>query len=413
MRLAGEITLLLSLLGLASSFVFLGMAILAAARYRRRAEHARSVADATSALPAITVLKPLYGPEPRLAENLASFFEQDYPDFEIIFGARSAEDEAVKIVEQLRARYPHVKSRIVFSGPPSWPSAKVFSLQKMLAIAANQYLVISDCDVLAPADCLRQVITPLLDPAVGFVTCMYEGIPTSGLWSLLEGLGMSVEMSSGVMVADMVEGMRFALGPVMATRADVLQAIGGIAKAADYYSDDFVLGNLTWAAGYKVMLSQEIVGHVLTPVTLAQSFTHQLRWMQSTRYSRPSGHVGTGLTYAMPFGILGLLWGFLTGHNVLGILLFSAAFLNRLIQSLVVGWKTIGDSRALRFCWVYPLRDLLGFVVWVASFVRNGFSWGGEKYHFESGGRIVPENPRAVVPVQPPGPGDHEKVLTT
>lgn len=414
MRLFGEITLLVALVGLISSFIFLGMVSVAAARYRKLAAQARSVANGTSVLPPVTVLKPLYGIEPHLFENLASFFEQDYPDFEIIFGARDAEDGAIEVVEQLRARYPHVKSRIVLSGPPSWPSAKVFSLNKMLAVAANKFLVISDSDVLASPGCLRQVVTPLLDPKVGFVTCMYKGIPTSGLWSLLEGLGMSVEMSSGVIVADMVEGMRFALGPVMTTRTDVLEAIGGITKAADYYSDDFVLGNLTWAAGYKVVLSQEVVGHVLTPVTLSQSFAHQLRWMQSTRYSRPSGHVGTGLTYAVPFGILALLGALLTGHYQLGLGLFAASFLNRLIQSLVVGWQTIGDSRAMRFCWVYPLRDLLGFVVWAASFVKSEFSWGDEKYHFERGGRIVPETRSAGSPIAPqPAAGDHEKLLTT
>ena len=413
-RAFAEITLVVALIGLISSSFFLVMVLMAAVRYRKRAAQARASANAISSLPSVTVLKPLHGLEPRLAENLASFFEQDYPDFEIIFGARDADSMALSVVEQLRARYPHVKSSVVFSGPPSWPSAKVFSLDKMLAVACHKYLVISDSDVLASRDCLRQVVAPLLDPSVGFVTCMYEGTPTSGLWSLLEGLGMSVEMSSGVMVADMVEGMRFALGPVMATRADVLKAIGGIATAAHYYSDDFVLGNLTWAAGYKVVLSQEIVGHVLTPLTLSQSFSHQLRWMQSTRYSRPSGHVGTGLTYAMPFGLLGLFTGLTTAHNLLGFGLFAAAYLNRVIQSIVVGWKVIGDKRALRFCWLYPARDLLGFVVWAASFMKRDFTWGGENYHFERGGRIVPESRLAdEIQPEPASTGDGEKVFTT
>lgn len=407
MRSLGEITLLLGLLGLISSFVFLAMTILAGLRYRQRAAAARAAADAVSSLPSVTVLKPLHGMEPHLAENLASFFAQDYPDFEIIFGARDAGSAAIDVVEQLRARYPQIKSRVVFSGPPSWPSAKVYSLDKMLAVAAHKFLVISDSDVLASRDCLRQVVTPLLDAQVGFVTCMYEGIPTLGFWSLLEGLGMSVEMSSGVMVADMVEGMRFALGPVMATRADVLQTIGGVRKAADYYSDDFVLGNLTWAAGYKVVLSQQVVGHVLTPVTLAQSFAHQLRWMQSTRFSRPSGHVGTGLTYAMPFGVLAFVGGFLSGHVAWGLGLFAAAYVNRVVQSLFVGWQIIRDRRALRFCWLYPARDLLGFVVWLASFMKGEFYWGAEKYHFERGGRIVPESRAARMVGQDPQPDAH------
>ena len=120
---------------------------------------------------------------------------------------------------------------------------------------------------------------------------------------------MSVEMPSGVMVADMLEGIRFALGPAVALRHDALEKIGGIAATADYYSDDFVLGNLIWAAGYKVIFSHHIIQHVLTPRSLRRTLGDQLRWMKSTRFSRPLGHIGTGLTYAVPFGVLGLVAG--------------------------------------------------------------------------------------------------------
>src|SRR5258708_23712995 len=156
-------------------------------------------------------------------------------------------------------------------------------------------------------------------------------------------------MPSGVMVAEMLEGIRFALGPAVALRRDGLDKIGGIAATADYYSDDFVLGNLIWAAGYKVTLSHHIIQHVLTPRSLKRTLGDQLRWMKSTRFSRPLGHVGTGLTYAMPFGFLGILAGVATGHLALGIGLFVAAFLNRVIQSAVVGWGVIGDRRARYF----------------------------------------------------------------
>ena len=99
---------------------------------------------------------------------------------------------------------------------------------------------------------------------VGLVTCLYEGIPTHDFWSQLEALGMSVEMPSGVMVADMVEGgMKFALGAAMAVRRDAIEAMGGIRETADFYSDDFVLGNRVAEAGYTVVLSSYKVGHVL------------------------------------------------------------------------------------------------------------------------------------------------------
>jgi ceramide glucosyltransferase len=114
--------------------------------------------------------------------------------------------------------------------------------------------------------------------------------------------------------------------------------------------------------------------------------------MKSTRFSRPLGHVGSGLTYAMPFGVLGLFSAWAMGRWKLGLALLVAAFLNRMVQSLFVGWGIIGDRRALYQSWIYPLRDLLGFFTWLASFSSRSFFWRGELYHFSKGGRIVPQD---------------------
>jgi ceramide glucosyltransferase len=370
------------------------MVLIAARRYKRAALAYKAVVAATpeSLLPPVTIFKPIHGAEPRLAENLGSFFQQDYPDFELILGARDPQNPAVDIAERVRQQYPNIKSRIVFSGPPTWPNAKVFSLDKMIPLSSADYFVTSDSDVAVSKQFLRNVIPPLLNPRIGLVMCPYRGVSAGDFFSSLEALGMSVEMPSGVVVAEMLEGIRFALGPAVAFRRDVLTKIGGIAVTSDYYSDDYELGNKVWAAGYKVIFSHEIVGHVLTPRSIARTVGDQLRWMKSTRYSRPLGHIGSGLTYAMPFGLLGLIAAAALGHVGLGWCLLAAAFLNRVVQSVAVGWGVIGDPRALYFCWLYPLRDLLGFFVWAGSFASRNFYWRGETYRFCKGGRIVPRD---------------------
>jgi len=384
----------IAVVGVSSSTIFLVMVLVAAVRWRRGARAAQMAAAATpeSSLPAVTIFKPVHGMEARLEENLESFFRQDYPAFEVVLGARDAGDAGLQVAEKIRQRHPQVKSRIVVSGTPTWPNAKVFSLSKMIPLSANDYFVISDSDVRVSPGFLRDVIPGLLEARIGLVTCPYRGVPAGDIWSTLEALGMSVEMPSGVMVADMLEGIRFALGPAVALRRDALDKIGGIAVTADYYSDDFVLGNLIWAAGYKVIFSHHIIQHVLTPRSLTRTLGDQLRWMKSTRFSRPLGHVGTGLTYAVPFGILGLVGGVATGHWGLGVGLFSAALMNRVVQSAAVGWGVIGDRRALFLSWLYPVRDLLGFLTWVGSFGSRTFFWRGETYRFSQGGRIIPNN---------------------
>ena len=376
-----------------TSTIFLAMALLAAFRYLRNSHrlHEQAGAVLSQGLPPVTVLKPVHGMEPRLEETLESFFRQDYPDFEIIFGARNSEDLSLTVIAKLRAKYPNVRTRVVISGDPSWPNAKVFSLAKMMGSSDNSYFVISDSDILVRPDFLRNMIPPLLEPKVGLVTCLYQGIPAQDLWSQLEALGMSVEMPAGVMVANMMEGMKFALGAAMAVRRDAIDAIGGMREAAQFYSDDFVLGNLIAGAGYQVVLSHYMVGHVLAGRSLRRTFGDQLRWMKSTRFSRPWGHVGSGLTYAVPFGLLALLLGIASQHRLeLGAELFAAAWLNRMLLALAIGWGVIRDRRSLNLCWLYPVRDLLGFCTWMLSFAGNKFFWRGEPYEFGEEGRITP-----------------------
>ena len=389
--LAWRVLLALAIFGTFSSTVFLLLALAAAWRFRNLAHKATSSAAAlaVSALPAVTILKPVHGMEPRLRENLESFFFQDYPDYEIIFGARAEGNSAVRVVQDLQEKYPQVKCRIVFSGAPEWPNAKVFSLDKMIASTSNDYFIISDSDVRVGRDFVRNVVAPLLDSQTGLATCLYRGVPAASFWSGLEAMGMSVEMTSGVLVAEMIEGMRFALGPVIVTRRDALEKIGGIRATADYYSDDFVIGNLVWTAGYKVVLSHYVVDHVLVPSSFQRTFGHQLRWMTSTRFSRPLGHLGSGLTFALPFGLLGLISATALQHRWLGAALLAAAVMNRMVQSVAVGWGVVRDPRALRRCWLYPLRDLFGFVTWAGSYFSSKFLWRGEIYRFTPGGKII------------------------
>ena len=375
--------LFLSGIGLLSSTVYLMLVILASRRFRR------SKPEDIAQLPRVTLFKPLHGLEPFLERNLESFFRQDYPDFEIIFGARDSGDPALKIVESLRLQYPHIQTHVVLSGDPEYPNAKVFALEVMVASASADYFVISDSDVCVQPNCLREVVTPLLDPENGVVTCLYRGLPAGGLWSKLEALGMSVELTSGVLVANMLEGMKFALGPTMATRRDVLDSIGGVGALGHYCADDYMLGNLADSMGKRVVLSEHVIGHVAMNTTVRASLVHQVRWMRSTRFSRNKGHVGTGLTYAMPFGLLGLLAGLLAHSWLLGVGLLAFACLNRMIQARVVGWEVVGDSESRRLWWLYPVRDLIGFIVWCCSFTGSEIVWRSERYRLVADGKMV------------------------
>jgi ceramide glucosyltransferase len=258
----------------------------------------------------------------------------------------------------------------------------------MCAAATSDYFVISDSDVRVQPNYLREIMSAIVQPGVGMVTCLYRGVPTGGLWARLEALGMSVEMTSGVLVADMLEGMRFALGPTMAIRREVLDAVGGMAGLAEYCADDYLLGQRAFAAGWQVVLSHHVIDHVVVSRDFRSSVLHQVRWMKSTRFSRGLAHIGTGLTFAMPYGLLGCAAGLWMKRPALAGVMLGIAVLNRFLLALVSGWNVVRDRRVLRDFWLYPLRDLMGFAFWCASFFGNTIHWRGERYTLHRGGRM-------------------------
>jgi ceramide glucosyltransferase len=385
----GYALLFVAAVGIVTCTGFLTLLLVASFRFR-----ARKVPEISlEGLPPVTLLKPLCGMEPNLRQNIASFFDQEYPTFEIIFGVHSQDDPALAVVEAVRREFSSVPVEIVVTGEPTQANAKICSIQKMYARARYDHLVISDSDVEVKPSYIREVVAPLRDPETGMVTCLYRGATSGGFWSRLEALGMSVEMTAGVLVSDLLEGMKFALGPTMAIRRDVLDAVGGFGPLAAYCADDYVLGERVANTGKKVVLSTHVIDHVVVNRTLGSSLIHQIRWMKSTRFSRPAGHIASVLSFAMPFGLLGLIVAIALGWPVVGGVFIGAAVLNRILMAMLAGRGVVRDRWALRLCWLYPLRDLMGFAFWLCSFLGKTITWRGQHYQLKRDGLMVPVHP--------------------
>ena len=181
---------------------------------------------------------------------------------------------------------------------------------------------------------------------------------------------MSVEMTNGVLTANLLEGMKFALGPTMAVRRRSVEAMGGFGVLGPYCSDDFLLGEKVAAQGQTVLLSRHVIDHIILNLSFASSLRHQTRWMKSTRFSRPLGHFGTALTFSLPFGILSCLAAVALHRPILGLSLLAYSIVNRMVLAALVGSLAVQESHLLRAVVLYPLRDLLGFCCWAASYAE-------------------------------------------
>jgi ceramide glucosyltransferase len=388
-----KVLLAAGLVGLGCSTIYCALVLVAASGFVRRRRSL--MGEGRDFFPFLSLLKPLHGDEPQLESRLQAFFEQDYPSYEILFCARDEADTGLRLARRVAQRYPQIQVQFLTTGEPAYTNAKVSSLELMGSAATSEIFVISDSDVRVGPGYLREVASPFADPEVGLVTCLYRGVADGkSLWSKLEATAMSIEMTAGVLVAERVEGMQFALGPTMAVRRACVEEIGGFGPLGRYCADDFVLGNRIAAQGHRVVLSHHVIDHVILNEGFLQSIQHQVRWMKSTRFSRPKGHLGTALTFSVPFGLVVFLASILPGLPGLGIAALAWSIISRMLLAAVLGGAVVREGSLLRTAILYPWRDLMGFGFWAASYASNKILWRGEIFELLQDGimrRYAPE----------------------
>jgi ceramide glucosyltransferase len=206
---------------------------------------------------------------------------------------------------------------------------------------------------------------------------------------------MSVEMSSGVLVAEMLQGLAFALGPTMVLRRACLDRAGGFTAIGGHHGDDFMLGSLMAAHGQKVVLSTHAVEHHILNTSFGSSARHQIRWMRGTRFYRPKGHLGTVLTFSVPYGLVAAITAVALHQPLLGVLFFAWSWASRVALAALVGRLVVREPRPWCHAMLYPIRDLLGFFLWNASYLGNDVVWRGEVYELLRGGLMRKRSPSA------------------
>jgi len=334
--------------------------------------------DREGAVP-FSILKPLSGIDDGLEQNLRAFFDQRYPEFELLFAVRDPHDPAVKIVEKLQKEFPHTPSRLIVTGEPPYPNAKVFSLDRMTAAARYDVLVMSDSDIRVEPGFLASIGAEFSDPNISLATCPYRAIAGSSLWSQLEAEGMNTEFIAGLLVARMIEGVKFAVGPTLVARKHMLESIGGFDRLKDYLAEDFVMGKFAAEAGFGVILSGTVVEHRIGAESWTANASHRIRWCRSTRRSRPLGYIGQLFTYPLPIALL------LTA-------IFPAwwpALLSTLAVRAAAAWSTSVWVLRKNPNWLLlALQDILSFLFWLAGFFGNTVVWRGRRYNLYPDGRF-------------------------
>jgi ceramide glucosyltransferase len=365
-------------------FVYYAIVLISSWRYFH--EVPQETTPNPSFLPPVSNLKPIRGLDPDAYENFASFCRQDYPNYEILFCVGDRSDPALPVIEKLARDFPERRIRVLYGSGSSAPNDKVAKLARLVREAEHDTLVISDSDVRVEPDYLHRVVAPLADSGVGAVTCFYVTSGEKTFADQLQTIGMISDFYAGILVARELDGVKFALGPTIATTKERLAEFGGYEALENGPADDLLVGRLIAERGHRVELLPYTILAVADYASLAELLHKRLRWMVVMRHLRPWGHLGLIFTQGLAWSLaafaahptaavaLGYLGGYLGVRTAITWLIGIHGLKQRGL------WKRM----PLLAAW-----DLLAFGIWVASFFRNAIRWRDADYQIRDG-MLVP-----------------------
>jgi ceramide glucosyltransferase len=377
-----------ALLGIAAiPFVYYGIALFSCLRFFGAAKSKLNASN--EFLPPISNLKPVRGLDPDAYENFASFCRQDYPKYEILFCVGDTSDPALPVLQKLIVDFPQTQIRIVIGSGREATNDKVAKLARLVAEAAHEHLVISDSDVRVEPTYLRRLVAPLANAGTGAVTCFYVPGEEKTWVQRLQDVGMLSDFYPGILVAWQLDGVKFALGPTIATTRSYLQEFGGYASIENKPADDLLIGRLIAEHGREVVLLPYTIVTVPDYQSLRELFFKRLRWITVMRHMRPWGHVGLIFTLGLPWSLLAVA---IAPTATVAAVYLGGYFLVRCILTLLVGSSGLKQPGVWGKLALIPVWDAMASLIWLASFTRRSIRWRGHDY-FIVNGDLVPVKP--------------------
>lgn len=333
----------------------------------------------------ITVLKPLCGADHALESNLRSFFEQDHPAFELVFGVQGAEDPAIEVVRTLQQAYPAVTARLVVHARDESTALglnpKVSNLRATMPFVHSDLVVVSDSNIRVHAGYLRELIATYHTHRAGLVTSLIAGEGSDTVGARLDALHLNAEIAAGAAIPTALGNHPVVVGKSMLLRMTVLEKLGGLASVAHVLAEDYVIGRMFHQAGYRIAVAPTPITNVCGQTTLRGFVMRHVRWGMIRLRMQPLAYVVEPLSHPWFVALLAPVFGVSWSAALVWALVLStvrdlaqAKLLKTKLSMLDLGWTV--------------LRDALAFVAWLVVPFRRHILWRQTRVRVSAGTRL-------------------------
>lgn len=357
--------------GLATLLHIVG-ALLAIHRSRRSAQIPALAGVPLSALPPVTVLRPVRGREPFDELTLRSGFELAYGRYELILCCADADDPIVPVVRRLIDEYPHVDAKLLIGQDTLNSNPKLNNLIKGWRAARHAWVVMADSNVLMPPDYLQRLLAGWRADT-GLICAPPIGCMPDGLWAEVECAFLNTYQARWQYAADSV-GLGFAQGKTMLWRRADLERAGGIRALGAEIAEDAAATKVVRRLGKRVRLVDRAFGQPLGRRRAAQVWARQVRWAKLRRATFPLFFLPEVLSgSAVPLIAAAYAAETFEVSSVgVALTLAMAWYGCEAVLARAAGWHMTTLSP---IAWM--VRDAVLPLLWVTAWLSNSFSWRG------------------------------------
>jgi len=374
------------LLGIAAiPFIYYFLSIFSSWKYFA---HTPSGVSGKSFTPPVSCLKAVKGLDPGAYENFASFCRQDYPEYEILFCADET-DPAVPVLKKLMQDFPSTPIRVLYGPDHVAINDKVARLDRLSKEARYDTWVLVDADVRVEPNYLRTVVAPMQNPMTGAVTCFYSMATDDTFIEKLQEIGMMCDFFPAILVAWLLDGVKFGFGQTIVTTRSGVQGFGGFKAIENRPADDLLTCRLVAEQGFTVELLNYVVRTTPDFNSMKDLWIKRTRWMTVMRNMRPWGHIGLIFTFGLPWALVAVA---VKPTATVAVVYLGGYFLCRVILTWLVGVHGLKQSGLWSKMLLIPIWDFTAFLIWLASFSRRTIRWRGVDYILRDGILTLPKS---------------------
>ena len=334
--------------------------------------------------PPVSILKPLRGLDEGLEENLATFFRLQYPRYELVFSFAEASDPAYPVALRVADRHPGVPATFVFDARDSGGNAKVDRLAAAAERARHGLLMFSDGNVRVHRDFLARAVSHFADPRVGLVSHLFAASGAESLPSRLESLYLNGCLLPGTAAVSGILKMPCVVGKSILVSRTALEVAGGFPALQNYLAEDYLIGREVRRAGYRVVLSADVIDTAEIRKGARAVWDRHRRWAIMRRRLGGALYLAEAFSGALPWALAGCAaGGWIPAAALLG--------LRYALEGRVAA--AVGQPHSILDRLLLPVRDLGAAAVFVAGLLGTSVRWRGRWLSIGRDTRIVTTSP--------------------